>query len=88
VRLTYGFDLQEFSRSLHPRSNSYAFFTNDYLSNTKHEVATAQVSSAINGQNGYASNKSKEMFPHQTNVFLNTTEKSRRNKTSSHYRKK
>ncbi|WP_299315541.1 type VI secretion system Vgr family protein [uncultured Aquimarina sp.] len=70
--LTYGFDLQEFSRSLHPRSNSYSFFTNDYLNNEKHEVTTSEIASSINGHNGYASNKSKDMFPHKTQVFLNT----------------
>lgn len=70
--LTYGFDLQEFSRSLHPRSNSYSFFTNDYLNNEKHEVTTSEITSSINGHNGYASNKSKDMFPHKTQVFLNT----------------
>ncbi|WP_299223471.1 type VI secretion system Vgr family protein [uncultured Aquimarina sp.] len=70
--LTYGFDLQEFSRSLHPRSNSYSFFTNDYLNNEKHEVATTEISTSINGHNGYASNKSKDMFPHKSQVFLNT----------------
>ncbi|WP_378172703.1 type VI secretion system Vgr family protein [Aquimarina sp. SS2-1] len=72
VQLTYGYDLQEFSRSLHPRSNSYSFFTNDYLNNEKHEVTTSEITSSINGHNGYASNKSKEMFPHKTQVFLNT----------------
>jgi len=72
VTLTYGFDLQEFSRSLHPRSNSYSFFTNDYLNNEKHEVTTAEITSSINGHNGYASNKSKDMFPHKSQVFLNT----------------
>ncbi|MFD2562673.1 type VI secretion system Vgr family protein [Aquimarina rubra] len=72
VHLTYGYDLQEFSRSLHPRSNSYSFFTNDYLNDEKHEVTTSEITSSINGHNGYASNKSKEMFPHKTQVFLNT----------------
>ncbi|WP_405207068.1 type VI secretion system Vgr family protein [Aquimarina sp. LLG6339-5] len=72
VALTYGFDLQEFSRRLQPRSNSYSFFTNDYLSNEKHEVGTSEITSSINGHNGFASNKSKEMFPHKTQVFLNT----------------
>ncbi|WP_108805547.1 type VI secretion system Vgr family protein [Aquimarina sp. Aq107] len=72
VVLTYGFDLQEFSRRLEPRSNSYSFFTNDYLSNEKHEVGTSEITSSINGHNGFASNKSKEMFPHKTQVFLNT----------------
>lgn len=72
VVLTYGVDLMEFSRSLNPRSNSYSFFTNDYLNNEKHKVTTSQITSSINGYNGYASNKSQEMFPHDTNVFLNT----------------
>ncbi|WP_299443243.1 type VI secretion system Vgr family protein [uncultured Aquimarina sp.] len=72
VMLTYGMDLQEFSRSLNPRSNSYSFFTNDYLNGEKHEVTTSDITSSINGHNGYASNKSKEMFPHKTNIFLNT----------------
>jgi len=72
VILTYGFDLHEFSRSLHPMSNSYSFFTNDYLTNDKHEVITKEIHESISGHNEYASNKSKEMIPHKTNVFLNT----------------
>ncbi|MHA7060134.1 type VI secretion system Vgr family protein [Aquimarina sp. M1] len=72
VVLTYGYDLQEFSRRLQPRSNNYSFFTNDYLNNEKHEVGTSEITSSINGHNGFASNKSKEMFPHKTQVFLNT----------------
>ncbi len=72
VNLTYGLDLQEFSRSLHPRPNSYSFFTNDYITNEKHQVITSEITSSINGHNGYASNKSREMFPHKTQVFLNT----------------
>lgn len=72
VSLTYGVDLQEFSRNLRPISNSYTFFTNDYLTDDQHEMATAEVNSGMNGYNGFASNKSKEMYPHKTNVFLNT----------------
>ncbi|GAA4107048.1 phage baseplate assembly protein V [Aquimarina addita] len=73
VSLTYGVDLQEFSRNLRPISNSYSFFTNDYLTDDQHEMATTDVSGgAMNGYNGFASRKSQEMYPHKTNVFLNT----------------
>ncbi|MBQ4822422.1 phage baseplate assembly protein V [Aquimarina sp. MMG016] len=72
VSLTYGFDLQEFSRSINPMSNSYSFFTNDYINDEKHEITTKEISSSINGYNGFASQKSEEMYPHKTNIFLST----------------
>ncbi|KAA1246796.1 type VI secretion system Vgr family protein [Aquimarina sp. RZ0] len=72
VTLTYGLDLQEFSRHIKPLSNRYGFFTNDYLTNEQHETITSEINSGINGYNGLASQKSEQMYPHKTNVFLNT----------------
>lgn len=72
VVLTYGQDLQEFSRNLMPISNNYSFFTNDYFNDGEHEVNTSEVNSALNGYNGFASKKSQEMYPNNTNIFLNT----------------
>ncbi|TPN85424.1 type VI secretion system Vgr family protein [Aquimarina algicola] len=72
VLLNYGQDLQEFSRNINPRSNSYAFFTNDYLNDQQHELATQAVNTGMNSYNGFASKKSEEIYPHKTNVFINT----------------
>ncbi|MFD0860711.1 type VI secretion system Vgr family protein [Sungkyunkwania multivorans] len=72
IHLSYGQDLQEFSRRLKPESGNYSFFTNDYLSDQSHEVTTQDVSSGINGYNGLASEKSSEMYPQTTKVFVNT----------------
>ncbi|WP_378175733.1 type VI secretion system Vgr family protein [Aquimarina sp. SS2-1] len=72
VTLTYGHDLQEFSLDLKPSSNSYKYFTNDYLTDGQHETSTNQVSSGVNGYNGFTSNKSDELFPNETKVYLNS----------------
>ncbi|MHA7059428.1 type VI secretion system Vgr family protein [Aquimarina sp. M1] len=72
VTLIYGQDLQEFSLDLTPSSNSYKYFTNDYLTDGQHEMATNQVSSGVNGYNGFTSNKSDELFPNETNIYLNS----------------
>ncbi|WP_298538637.1 phage baseplate assembly protein V [uncultured Aquimarina sp.] len=72
VTLTYGHDLQEFSLDLKPSSNSYKYFTNDYLTDGQHEKATSAISSGVNGYNGFTSNKGDEIFPNETNVYLNS----------------
>ncbi|WP_299438944.1 phage baseplate assembly protein V [uncultured Aquimarina sp.] len=72
VTLTYGHDLQEFSLDLKPTSNSYKYFTNDYLTDSHHEKTTGEVSSGVNGYNGFTSNKGDELFPNETNVYLNS----------------
>ncbi|WP_299242758.1 phage baseplate assembly protein V [uncultured Aquimarina sp.] len=72
VTLTYGHDLQEFSLDLKPSSNSYKYFTNDYLTDGQHEKATNAISSGVNGYNGFTSNKGDEIFPNETNVYLNS----------------
>lgn len=72
VVLTYGHDLQEFSLDLKPSSNSYKYFTNDYLTDGQHEKATTEVSSGVNGYNGFTSNKSDEIFPNETNIYVNS----------------
>ncbi|MFD2561094.1 type VI secretion system Vgr family protein [Aquimarina rubra] len=72
VTLTYGHDLQEFSLDLKPSSNSYKYFTNDYLTDGQHEKATSEISSGVNGYNGFTSNKGDELFPNETNVYLNS----------------
>ncbi|AXT55672.1 hypothetical protein D1815_07870 [Aquimarina sp. AD1] len=72
VTLTYGHDLQEFSLDLKPTSNSYKYFTNDYLTDGQHEKATNEVSSGVNGYNGFTSNKGDEIFPNETNIYLNS----------------
>ncbi|MFD0864049.1 phage baseplate assembly protein V, partial [Sungkyunkwania multivorans] len=71
VSLTYGHDLQEFSLGLSPSSNSYRFFTNDYLSDDQHELATSSVSSGASGYNDFTSRKSDEIYSKETSVFLN-----------------
>ncbi|KAA1245323.1 type VI secretion system Vgr family protein [Aquimarina sp. RZ0] len=72
VLLTYGHDLQEFSLDLKPSSTNYNYFTNDYLTDGQHQKATRQVSTGINGHNGFISNKSDEIFPNETKVYLNS----------------
>ncbi len=72
VTLTYGHDLQEFSLDLKPSSNNYKYFTNDYLTDGQHETTSSEVSSGVNGYNGFTSNKSDELFPNETNVYLNS----------------
>ncbi|WP_299254502.1 phage baseplate assembly protein V [uncultured Aquimarina sp.] len=72
VTLTYGHDLQEFSLDLKPTSNKYKYFTNDYLTDGQHEKATSAISSGVNGYNGFTSNKGDEIFPNETNVYLNS----------------
>ncbi|MBW1296749.1 type VI secretion system Vgr family protein [Aquimarina litoralis] len=72
VLLTYGHDLQEFSLDLKPSSNSYKYFTNDYLSDSDHEKTTSEISSGASGYNGFTSNKSDEIFPNETNIYLNS----------------
>ncbi len=70
--LNYGFDLHEFSINLKPISNNYSFFTNDYLSSEQHKVKTWETNKTLNGYNGLATKKSKDLFPHATQVFVNT----------------
>ncbi|MBW1296415.1 type VI secretion system Vgr family protein [Aquimarina litoralis] len=72
VELHYGFDLQEFSLKLHPIPNKFNYFTNDYLADEQYEVASQEISTGANGFNGYTSNKSEELFPKETNVFVNS----------------
>lgn len=72
TELYYGFDLQEFSLKLHPIPNKFKYFTNDYLADEQHEVATAEINSGVNGFNGFANNKSEEIYAKETNVFINS----------------
>ncbi|GAA3508838.1 phage baseplate assembly protein V [Aquimarina addita] len=72
TELHYGFDLQEFSLQLHPIPNKFKYFTNDYLADDQHEVATAEINSGINGYNGFTNNKSEEIYTKETSIFLNS----------------
>jgi len=69
--LTYGFDLQEYSLYLKPISNAVTFFTNDYLNSEQQHTTTANIGQSLNSLNGFTSKKSKQLYPHNNNVFLN-----------------
>ena len=72
TELTYGVDLQEFSLNLRPTPNNFKYFTNDYLTDEKHEMATSQVNSGSNGFNGFTSEKSDAIYAKETSVYVNS----------------
>ncbi len=72
IQLTYGHDLQEFSLNLNPTPNNFKYFTNDYLADEHHEMATSQINSGVNGFNGFTSEKSMSIFAKETSVYLNS----------------
>ncbi|WP_298538608.1 phage baseplate assembly protein V [uncultured Aquimarina sp.] len=72
TELNYGHDLQEFSLNLNPTPNNFKYFTNDYLTDEQHEMATAQVNSGVNGFNGFTSEKSDAIFAKETSVYVNS----------------
>lgn len=72
LELQYGHDLQEFSLDLMPAPNNFKYFTNDYLTDEQYEIASSDISSGVNGFNGYTSTKSQEMYTKETAVFVNS----------------
>ncbi|WP_103070920.1 type VI secretion system Vgr family protein [Aquimarina sediminis] len=72
VELTYGHDLKKFTLELNPIPNNFKYFTNDYLVDELHERTTSEVSTGVNGYNGFASTKSEQIYAKETNVYLNS----------------
>ncbi len=71
VALTYGHDLHGFSLDLIPLPNNFNYFTNDYLTDEKHEKKTAEINTGVNGYNGFVSECSKTLYAKETNVWVN-----------------
>ncbi|MBQ4818693.1 phage baseplate assembly protein V [Aquimarina sp. MMG016] len=71
TQLSYGHDLQEFSLDLNPSPNNFKYFTNDYLTDEQHEMATSAVNSGVNGYNGFTSERSMSIFAKETAVYVN-----------------
>ncbi|AXT60409.1 hypothetical protein D1816_08615 [Aquimarina sp. AD10] len=71
IVLTYGHDLQSFSLDLIPLPNKFNYFTNDYLTDEKHEKRTSEVATGVNGFNGFVSERSKRLYAKETNVWIN-----------------
>ncbi|WP_027392960.1 type VI secretion system Vgr family protein [Aquimarina latercula] len=72
TELQYGVDLQNFSVELNTVSNSFDYFTNDYIADETHRKSSAEISIPSEGYHGFMDNKSKELFNKQTQVFHNT----------------
>ncbi len=71
TRLNYGTDLQKFSLELSSIPNSFAYFTNDYLTDELHKKTSAEITIPASGYHGFTDQKSKELFAKQTQVFHN-----------------
>ncbi|WP_298311762.1 phage baseplate assembly protein V [uncultured Aquimarina sp.] len=72
VPLSYGIDLQEFSLKLAPKPNKYKYFTNDYLTDERHEKSTTEVDTGVNGFNQFTNDKSEAIFSKETAVYINS----------------
>jgi len=72
VPLSYGIDLQEFSLKLAPKPNKYKYFTNDYLTDERHEKSTTEVDTGVNGFNQFTNDKSEAIFAKETVVYINS----------------
>ncbi len=70
VYLSYGVDLQEFSRSLQPLSNKYTYFTANYFENEQQELATSAIGESLNGRIGTTTKVSQGLYPHNKNVHI------------------
>lgn len=71
IELQYGVDLRDFSIELSTISNSFDYFTNDYLTDEIHQKSSAEVSIPSDGYHGFTDNKSKEVYNKQTQVYNN-----------------
>lgn len=72
IEVKYGYDLLQFSLKLAPKSNTYTYFTNDYLTSSFYEVQTSAVDSESQGLNSFSSNKGSEMFSNNTQVYASS----------------
>ncbi|WP_299223437.1 phage baseplate assembly protein V [uncultured Aquimarina sp.] len=72
TELQYGVDLQNFSVELNTVSNSFDYFTNDYIADEIHSRSSDDISIPSEGYHGFTDNRSKELFNKQTQVFHNT----------------
>lgn len=72
TELQYGVDLQNFSIELNTISNSFDYFTDDYIADEIHRKSSAEISIPSEGYHGFTDNKSKELFNKQTQVFHST----------------
>lgn len=69
TELINGVDLQDFSIELHSIPNSFQYFTNDYITGELYQKSSSDVSIPAEGYHGFTSNKSKELFSKQTQVY-------------------
>jgi len=72
VKLNYGADLMELSINLEPAPNRFKYITNDYFTDSLHEAKTQEISSKINGEHAFVSNKADSLFPNETQIFVNS----------------
>ena len=71
LALTYGLDLKEYHLNLIPQSHNYKFYTKDYLLDEVHEKDAKEVTSGVNGYNGFVANKAKDIYNKETKVWHN-----------------
>ncbi|MEL0650801.1 phage baseplate assembly protein V [Algibacter sp. TI.3.09] len=71
VVLTYGHDLHGFSLDLVPLPNNFNYFTNDYLTDEKHEKKTSEVSTGSTGYSSFTSERGNALYAKETNVWVN-----------------
>ncbi|KAB1067303.1 hypothetical protein F6U93_12895 [Tamlana haliotis] len=71
IVLTYGHDLQGFSLDLVPLPNKFNYFTQDYLTDEKHEVKTDDINTGASGYHGFVSERSAVLYAKETQVLVN-----------------
>ncbi len=71
IELSYGFDLKEYYLDLIPQSHNYKYFHNNYLQDEILQKDAKEFSSGANGYSGFVSNKAKDIFNKETQVWHN-----------------